>query len=33
MEEVKTGKQPLTWEQYTAAGMAGYGEVYKRMHS
>ena len=33
MEEVKTGHKPLTWEQYTAAGMAGYGEVYKRMHS
>jgi dihydropyrimidine dehydrogenase (NAD+) subunit PreA len=32
MEEVPTGHKPLSWEQYTAAGMKGYKEVYKRFH-
>jgi len=32
MEDVETGHAPLTWEQYTAAGMTGYKEVYKRFH-
>jgi dihydropyrimidine dehydrogenase (NAD+) subunit PreA len=32
MQEVKTGIKPLTWEQYTANGMKGHKEVYKRMH-
>ena len=33
MKDVKTGLKPLTWEEYTAKGMKGYTEVYKRMHS
>ena len=32
MKDVETGLKPLTWEDYTAAGMKGYTEVYKRMH-
>jgi len=32
MTEVDTGHEPLTWEQYTANGMKGYKEVYKRFH-
>ncbi|MBI4055592.1 MAG: NAD-dependent dihydropyrimidine dehydrogenase subunit PreA [Elusimicrobia bacterium] len=32
METVETGHPPLTWEEYVAKGMTGYGEVYKRFH-
>ncbi len=32
MREVPTGLKPFSWEDYTAAGMKGYTEVYKRMH-
>jgi len=32
MKEVKTASKPLSWEEYTARGMKGYQEVYKRMH-
>ncbi|MBI3548085.1 MAG: NAD-dependent dihydropyrimidine dehydrogenase subunit PreA [Elusimicrobia bacterium] len=32
MHDVDTGHKPLTWEEYTAKGMKGYKEVYKRMH-
>ena len=33
MKDVETGHKPLSWEEYTAKGMSGYAEVYKRMHS
>ncbi|MBI4376329.1 MAG: NAD-dependent dihydropyrimidine dehydrogenase subunit PreA [Elusimicrobia bacterium] len=32
MNNVKTGHKPLSWEEYTASGMKGHKEVYKRMH-
>ena len=32
MTEIPTGHEPLTWETYTANGMKGYKEVYKRFH-
>ena len=32
MKEIKTGHEPLTWDEYVKAGGKGYKEVYRRMH-